>query len=94
MCQGGLLCRAQGPCGHLQSETVHHGYDGSRASRRTNHTSGLYRADFNDFVASEIREVVARKIENLLTRGWRVLVWVHLRQKLRALMRDRFVLLE
>ena len=33
--QGSLVWRAQGPCGHLQSETVHCGYDGLRADKRT-----------------------------------------------------------
>ena len=68
-CQGSLKHRAQGPSAYLQSETVHHGYDGLRANGRTNDTVGLYRADLNDFVASEIREVVDGKIENLLARG-------------------------
>ena len=80
--RGSLQYRAQGPCGHLPSESVHQSWSALTARRRTNNAvesrrstaadtifpEGLYSALFDDFVASEAREVVTGKIENLLSR--------------------------
>ncbi len=104
--RGGPLCRAQGPCGHLQIETVRHSEGALTAHGRTNSNvesrratatnaifpEGLYRAHFDSLVSGEAREVVAGKIKNQLARVGKFPPGSICTRKLQAPTRDRSAL--
>jgi hypothetical protein len=109
--RGSPLCGAQGPCGRLQNKTIHdQGIESEPTAHQwhhrirqvhsfRHHISGGSQSRafwiFDGLVASESREILASKVENLhpLDKFWSGTLGLF-DQKLRALMRDRPVHLE